>query len=163
MNDDTADLLFDVVERLQRSIQARDCPAIVAILGQRKLVLSDYDYLRDQAAAAAFEARAAAKAREIGAIRWVFAVPQIWQIKAAEISARPVSNQPLLEGEQEAITWTAFDHQDGIDYGRVAYTRHPDGEPVFAEPQVLTIPVHPGETTPGHRMLRAWLDAGNKR
>jgi len=160
MNDDTASLLFDVVERLQRNIHARDCPAIVALQGQRKLVLSDYDYLRDQAAAAAFEERVAAKAREIGVTRWVFAVPQIWRITAGEISARAVSNHPLLEDEQEAITWTAYDQQDGVDYGRVAYTRRPNGEPVFAEPQVLTVGVHPGETTPGYRLLRMLEDNG---
>jgi hypothetical protein len=160
MNDDTASLLFDVVERLQRNIHARDCPAMVALQGQRKLVLSDYDYLRDQATAAEFERRAAAKAREVGATRWVFAVPQIWRITAGEISARAVSNHPLLEDEQEAITWTAYDQQDGVDYGRVAYTRRPNGEPVFAEPQVLTVGVHPGETTPGYRLLRMLEDNG---
>ena len=157
MNDDTASLLFDVVERLEQNIQARDCPAIVAMQGQRKLVLSDYDYLRDQAAAVAFETRAAAKAQEIGARRWVIAVPQIWLITAGEISARAVSNHPLLEDEQEAITWTAYDHQDGVDYGRVAYTRRPNGEPIFAEPQVLTVGVRPGETTPGFSLLRILL------
>jgi hypothetical protein len=160
MNDDTASLLFDVVERLQRNIHARDCPAIVALQGQRKLVLSDYDYLRDQATAAEFERRAAAKAREVGATRWVFAVPQIWRITSGQISARAVSNHPLLEDEQEAITWTAYDQQDGVDYGRVAYTRRPNGEPVFAEPQVLTVGVHPGETTPGYRLLRMLEDNG---
>ncbi|WP_182881747.1 hypothetical protein [Microbispora sp. H10949] len=40
-------------------------------------MLSDYDYLRDEATAAAFETRAAAKAHEIGATRWVLAVPQV--------------------------------------------------------------------------------------
>jgi hypothetical protein len=160
MNDDTASLLFDVVERLQQNIHARDCPAIVALQGQLKLVLSDYDYLRDQATAAAFEERVAAKAREIGVTRWVFAVPQIWRITAGEISARAVSNHPLLEDEQEAITWTAYDQQEGVDYGRVAYTRRPNGEPVFAEPQVLTVGVHPGETTPGYRLLRMLEDNG---
>lgn len=158
MNDDTASLLFDVVERLERNIFARGCPAIVALQGQRKLVLSDYDYLRDEATATAFEQRAAAKAMEIGATRWVFAVPQIWRITAGEISARPVSNHPLLEDEQEAITWTAYDQQDGVDYGRVAYTRRPNGEPVFAEPQVLTVGVRPGETAPGYRLLRILLE-----
>ena len=158
MNDDTVGLLFDVVERLQRNIQARDCPAIIALQGQHKLMLSDYDYLRDQATAVAFETRAAAKAREIGARRWVIAVPQIWLITADEISARAVSNRPLLEHEQEAITWTAYDHQDGVDYGRVAYTRRPNGEPIFAEPQMLTVGVRPGEATPGFRLLRILLE-----
>ncbi|MFC5814159.1 hypothetical protein [Nonomuraea harbinensis] len=77
MNAETADLLLDVVRRLEKSIVARECPAIVAVQGERKLVLSDYDYLRDTAAAAAFETRAAEKAREIGVDRWVLAVPQV--------------------------------------------------------------------------------------
>jgi len=158
MNDDTADLLFDVIERLQRSILARDCPAIVVMQGQRKVVLSDYDYLRDRSTAAAFEALAAAKARDIGATRWVLAVPQVWKISSSEISTRAVSNHPLREDEQEAITWTAYDHQDGVDYGRVAYTRRPSGEPVFAEPQVLTVAVRPGDATPGYGLLRALLE-----
>ncbi len=127
MNDDTAALLFDVVERLERSIRARDCPAIVALEGESKLVLSDFDYLRDEGAASAFERRAAVKAQEIAATRWVFAVPQIWRIIPNEISARPVSNHPLREGEQEAITWMACDLSEGVDYGRVIYTRRPNG------------------------------------
>lgn len=158
MNDETIGLLFDVVQRLQQNIHARDSPAIVAMQGQHTLVLSDYDYLRDQAAAAAFETRAAAKAQEIDATRWVIAVPQIWLITADVISARAVSNHPLLEDEQEAITWTAYDRQDGVDYGRVAYTRRPNGEPIFAEPQVLTVGVRPGETTPGFTLLRIVLE-----
>lgn len=81
MNTETADLLFDVVRRLEKGILARECPAIVAMEGERKLMLSDYDYLRDSAAAASFEARAAEKALGIGAARWVLAVPQVWIFK----------------------------------------------------------------------------------
>ncbi len=161
MNDDTAVLLFDVVERLERNIRTRDCPAIVALQGESKLVLSDFDYLRDQATAAAFERRAAVKAREVAVVRWVFAVPQIWRITPSEVSARAVSNHPLREGEEEAITWMAYDRGDGVDYGRVAYTRRPSGEPVFAEPQVLTIGVRPAESTPGYTLLRALMDDHN--
>ncbi|KAB8185286.1 hypothetical protein [Microbispora catharanthi] len=69
MNDKTAALLDDVVSRLEKSIVARDCPAIVVLNGDRRPALSDYDDLRDDATAAAFETRAAAKAHEIGAMR----------------------------------------------------------------------------------------------
>jgi len=55
MNDDTARLLLEVTERLQRSIRQGDLPAIVALDGQPRAVLSDY--LRDEAAATAFELR----------------------------------------------------------------------------------------------------------
>jgi len=96
-------------------------------------VLSDFDYLRDQTTAVAFERRAAAKAREIAAVRPVVAVPQIWRITASEISAAAVSTYSLSEGEQEAITWMACDLDDGVDYGRVTYTRRPNGERFPAE------------------------------
>jgi hypothetical protein len=36
-------LLLDVVRRLENNIKARDCPAIVALDGTRRLLLSDYD------------------------------------------------------------------------------------------------------------------------
>lgn len=159
MNDETAVLLFDVVERLEKSIIARDCPAIVTLQGERLLVLSDYDYLRDQQAAVSFERRVADKAREIGAIRWVLAVPQVWIFKPpSTIALRAVSNHPLREGEQEAITWMSLDQADGVDYGRVAYARRPNGELVFEEPEVFDVGIRPREVMPGHALLQAFLN-----
>jgi hypothetical protein len=157
MNDETTDLLFDVVERLEKSIIARDCPAIIALDGERSLVLSDYDYLRDKQTAAAFETRAAVKAREIATTRWVLAVPQVWVITPDEVLSRAVSNHALREGEQEAITWMSFDEADGVDYGRVPYTRRPSGEPVFGEPEMFTVGVQPAEHMPGFTLLRAFV------
>lgn len=155
-------LLFDVVERLERSIQARDCPAIIAIEGERRLILSDYDYLRDDEAAAAFEHRVAEQARQVSAFRWVAAVPQVWVMGEHEVSARAVSHHPLRPGEQEAITWMAFDRDDGIDYGRVPYTRRPNGEPVFGDPEVFTIAVIPDERMPGYTLLRLLMTDGHE-
>jgi hypothetical protein len=157
MNPETAQLLSRVTERLQQSIRAGDCPAMVALDGPRQLTLSDYDYLRDAATAARFEERAAAMARESGACRWVLAVPQVWVIAPDVISVRAVSNHPLRPGESEAITWTAFDASDGIDYGRVLFTRRPSGEPVFADAEVVARPARPAAGMPGYTMLRAML------
>ncbi|MCG5215477.1 hypothetical protein [Streptosporangium sp. KLBMP 9127] len=158
MNQETADLLFDVVERLEKSIVARDCPVIVAVDGRRKLVLSDYDYLRDTETAAAFELKAAAKAREVGAARWVLAVPQVWAFTPpSTVSTRAASNHPLREGEQEAITWMSFDQEAGVDYGRVAYARRPSGEPIFEEPEIFQIGIRPTEASPGYTLLQAFL------
>ncbi len=154
-------LLEDVVERLQRAIRARDCPAIVILQGEQTLTLSDFDYLRDLETAAAFEHRAAEHARRIQALRWVFAVPQVWLQTADGISARAVSNHPLREGEQEAITFTAFDVGDGVDYGLVPYTRRPDSTPVFDEPEIFTSEVMPGERAPGWTLLRILMDPGD--
>jgi hypothetical protein len=53
---------------------------VVALDAPRRLILSDYDYLRDDETAAAFEERAAAKARELHCVRWVFGVPQVWVV-----------------------------------------------------------------------------------
>ncbi|MDX3106894.1 hypothetical protein [Nonomuraea angiospora] len=157
MNDETAELLFDVVGRLEKSIIARDCPAIVALQGERQLVLSDYDYLRDQQSATDFENRAATKAQEIAATRWIFAVPQVWLITPDTVFSRAVSNHPLREGEQEAITWMSFDQGDGVDYGRVPYTRRPNGEPVFDEPEMFTVGVRPAEHMPGYTLLQGFF------
>src|SRR5690606_3902613 len=38
VNAETANLLFDVVERLEKSIVARDCPAVVMLDGERRLI-----------------------------------------------------------------------------------------------------------------------------
>jgi hypothetical protein len=158
MNEETVALLDDVVERLERSIVARDCPAIVILDGRPRLAISDYDYLRDRETAVDFEVRAAAKARETGATRWVLAVPQVWKVTGpGEISCRAVSNHPLREGEQEAITWMSFDLDDGVDYGRVAYARRPNGEPVFEEPEMFTIEVRPQALMPGYTLLQTYL------
>ncbi|MGP4102278.1 hypothetical protein [Nonomuraea sp. KM90] len=157
MNDETAALLFDVVGRLEKSIIARECPAIVAIQGERLLVLSDYDYLRDQQTATSFERRAATKAQELAATRWVFAVPQVWTITSDKVFSRAVSNHPLRDGEQEAITWMSFDLSDGVDYGRVPYIRRPTGEPVFDEPEMFRIGVRPAENMPGYALLGAYF------
>ncbi|GAA3624641.1 hypothetical protein GCM10022419_132800 [Nonomuraea rosea] len=157
MNDDTAALLFDVVDRLEGSIVTRECPAIVALGGERLLVLSDYDYLRDPESAASFETRAAAKAQEVQATRWVLAVPQVWMITPDKVYSRAVSNHALREGEQESITWMSFDQSDGVDYGRVPYTRRPNGEPVFDEPEMFAVGVRPAEHMPGYTLLQAFL------
>jgi hypothetical protein len=160
MNNETEELLHDVVERLQRSIIARDCPAIVVLDGTPRLAMSEYDYLRDEPTATAFEHRAAAKARETGATRWVLAVPQIWEVaEPGVISARSVSNHPLREGEQEAITWMAFDEAEGIDYGRVPYVRRPNGNPIFDEPEMFMVDIQPTDHTPGFALLHAFLSA----
>ena len=106
------------MSRLERSIAAHECPAIVALEGERKLVLSDYDYLRDQAAAEAFERRAADRAQRIAPTRWVLAVPQVWVINERDIEVRALANHALRPGEQEAVTWMAYDEAGGIDYGR---------------------------------------------
>ncbi|GII52838.1 hypothetical protein Pth03_12270 [Planotetraspora thailandica] len=159
MNEETAHLLFDVIERLESSILARDCPAIVALEGDRRLILSDYDYLRDRETAVAFEHRAAMKALEINTRRWVLAVPQVWIFEPpSTVATRAVSNHPLREGEQEAITWMSFDRDDGVDYGRVAYTRRPNGEPVFEEPEIFEVGVQPREIMPGFTLLQELLE-----
>jgi hypothetical protein len=157
MSPDMAALLSQVCARLERSIQERDAPAMAALQGEQTLTLSDYDYLRDDATAAAFEHRAAAKAREIEAQRCVFAVPQVWVMTSGKVSVRAVSNLPLREGEQEAITWMTFDATDGVDYGLVPYARRPSGEPVFGDPQMITVQVQAAPGMPGYRMLRALI------
>jgi hypothetical protein len=93
-------------------------------------------------------------ARETGAARWVIAVPQVWVIGPGMISVRAVSNLPLRPGESEAITWMAFDLADGVDYGRVPFTRRPRGEPVFGDIEILTRPASPAPGMPGYAMLR---------
>jgi hypothetical protein len=130
----------------------------VVLDGERKLYLSDYDYLRDQQTAVALEVKAAAKAREIGAFRWVLAVPQVWVFEPpGSIWTRAVTNHPLRENEQEAITWTSFDLNDGLDYGRVAYTRQPSGELVFEEPEMFMVEVWPTDTMPGAHLRQAFF------
>ncbi|WP_431897566.1 hypothetical protein [Nonomuraea sp. bgisy101] len=60
------------------------------------MVLSDYDYLRDRDTAIAFEHRAAAKGKEIGAVRWVLAIPQVWFFEPpSTVSIRAASNHPF--------------------------------------------------------------------
>ncbi|MCP2337499.1 hypothetical protein [Actinomadura rupiterrae] len=154
MNDETEALLLDVVARVSKAVETRDCPAIVVLDGNPRLVLSDYDYLRNQATARAFERRAADKAKQTGATRWALAVPMVWLITPDSIAARPVSNHPLREGEQEVIMWTTCDLAEGVDYGRVPYTRRPDGTPVFDDPEIVTVALRPSEHTLGHTLLR---------
>ncbi|MFM9609376.1 hypothetical protein [Streptomyces niveiscabiei] len=141
---------------MERAVDDRDRPAIVALQGDRKLLLSDYDYLRDQETARAFEDRAAAKAREIHTVRFAFAVPQVWLFTDKTIYSRAVANLPLREGEQELIAWTAFDLEDGVDYGYLPYARRPSGEPVFDDDDqmVITAPTRPKGSYPGLRLLK---------
>ncbi|MEU6573591.1 hypothetical protein [Streptomyces sp. NPDC046805] len=160
MNPDTESLLFDVAGRLERAILERDCPALVALQGDRTLVLSDYDYLRDEPTAAAFERRAAEKARQNHTSRFVFAVPQVWVDTGDSVQARAVSNHPLREGEREVIAWMSYDAHDGVDYGFVPYARRPNGEPVFADPEIFTAAVRPREQAPGWILLRALVQDG---
>lgn len=159
MNDDLVALLFKVIERLERHIQANEYVALAALEGKRTLMVSDHDYLRRSQTD--FEKRAAEYARDIEAIRWVFAVPQVWVINECDVATRPVSHHPLRPGEQEAITWMAFDQAEGVDYGRVPYTRRPNGQPIFGEPEVFTVPLRPGDSMPGYTLLRNLMDNQN--
>lgn len=158
MNEEIATLLDDVSQRVQHAIQARDCPAIVAVRGDQTVVLSDYDYLRDTETAEAFQQRAALKALEVGATQWVFAVPQVVVLAESGLATRPVSNLPLREGEEEAIVWMSFDAEDGVDYGLVPYTRRPNGEPIFDDAEVFDTAARPGEAAPGWTMLHTFLE-----
>jgi hypothetical protein len=155
VNHDTETLMFGATDRVQQAIRNLDSPAVVTLQGDRVLVLSDYDYLRDREAAVAFEARAAAKAQKIRTIRFVFAVPQVWLPTEHGVAGRAVSNHPLREGEGEVIAWLGFDAADGVDYGHVPYTRRPNGEPVFDDPEIFTGPVQPYDLYPGRLLLRA--------
>ncbi|MFD0857044.1 hypothetical protein ACFQ07_32760 [Actinomadura adrarensis] len=80
-------------------------------------------------------------------------------INERDVEVRSPSPHPLREGEQEVITWMAFDEADGVDYGCVLYTRRPSGEPVFDEPQVFTVPLMPGDPMPGNTLLRELVGA----
>ncbi|MEV5576590.1 hypothetical protein AB0L06_41735 [Spirillospora sp. NPDC052269] len=153
MNEHTEALLLDVVERVKTAIRAQDCPAIVVLDGRPRVILSDYDYLRDDTTARAFELRAAEKAKETGATRWALAVPMVWLITEHSIATRPVSNLPLREGEQEVIMWTTGDLNEGVDYGRVPYTRRPDSTPAFDGPEIVTIALRPTRSTVGSVLL----------
>jgi hypothetical protein len=128
--------------------------------GIQPVTLSDYDYLRDDKAAADFERRAAEKALTTGATRWVIAVPQVWVIAPGMVSVRAVSNLPLRSGESEAITWMSFDLGDGVDYGRVSFTRRPNGEPVFGDIEIIAQAARPAAGMPGYTMLRHIINDG---
>jgi hypothetical protein len=158
MNSEIEQLLSEVIQRVQRSIDAGDCPAIAGIGGQRITFLSDYDYLRDDQTAAKFEERAAAVVRDAQARQWVIAVPQVWLIAGGTVSVRAIANLPLRQGESEAITWTACDLDEGIDYGRVGFTRRPSGEPVFADPEIITRQARPAPGLPGYTILQLMFD-----
>jgi hypothetical protein len=157
VNHDTEILMFGVTDRVQQAIRNLDCPAVVALTGDRALMLSDYDYLRTRETAVAFETRAAEKAQEIHTLRFVFAVPQVWLPTAHGLAGRAVSNHPLREGEREVIAWLAFDIHDGVDYGHVPYVRRPNHDPVFDDPEIFTAPVQPYDDFPGWLLLRALL------
>ncbi|MFF1679466.1 hypothetical protein ACFVYG_25965 [Streptomyces sp. NPDC058256] len=155
MNHDTEILLRSVAARLERAICERDCPAMVTLQGDRNLVLSDYDYLRDDSTATAFELRAAEKAQQIHATRFAFVVPQVWLFEQDVVYGRAVANLPLREGEQELIAWMSYDAEDGVDYGYLPYVRRPSGEPVFEDHTVFTVPVQPYDDFPGRHLLHA--------
>ncbi|MEX5709140.1 hypothetical protein AB1484_12725 [Parafrankia sp. FMc6] len=160
MNTDTWTLVEDITGRVQQAVSAGDYPAILGLHGRRNLVLTDRPYLISWATALAFEIRAAARAQSNATHRWVLAVPQVWYQDGDLIEARPLFTAPVQPDEQEAITWMSCDDTDGIDYGRVPFTRRPGGEPVFDDPEFFTSPIRPLQRTPGaalHRLLTAGI------
>ncbi len=155
MIDDTWTLVTDVVGRVQRAISLHQAPAIVILDGDRRQILSDYDY-HDDATRIAFETRAAEHATPLHLRRFAFAVPRIiTQTETGSVRYRPVSNHPLHPGEQEAIVWTAYDLHDGMDLGLARYSRRPAGQPVFDTPKIFDVPMAAGEHSPGMHLLRA--------
>ncbi|WP_239311014.1 hypothetical protein [Frankia sp. Cj3] len=152
MNDATWSLVTDVVDRVQQSIRMTDYPAIVILDGDRRQILSDYDH--GENARTDFETRAAEFARTLHARRFTFAVPQIIEMLPGTLQAHAYSVRPLRDGEQECVVWTAYDADDGVDYGWAPYTRRPDGQPIFDEPRTFDLPAHPTDGFPGVRLLR---------
>ncbi|WP_327089183.1 hypothetical protein OIE66_00740 [Nonomuraea sp. NBC_01738] len=147
-----------MVRRLESSITVRDSPAIVALTGSRTVVLAERDYLHDSGTATAFETRAAATALRIGAVRWVFAVPQVWHYVPFNSSARPLDDLPLGLHDQEGVTWLTFDALDGVEYGRVAYVRRPRGQPVFQDVEPFDDEVIALKYMAGYTLLSAFLN-----
>jgi hypothetical protein len=158
MNDTTWSLVTDVVDRVQQSIRMTDYPAIVILDGDRRQILSDYDYVHGEPARTDFETRAADRARALHARRFTFAVPQIIEMLSDGLQAYAFSVRPLREGEQEGVVWTAYDTDDGVDYGWAPYTRRPSGQPVFDKPSTFHLPARPGDGFPGLRLLRLLTD-----
>lgn len=158
MNDATWMLVTDVVERVQHSIRMTDYPATVILDGDRRQILSDYDYVGGESARVAFETRAAEHARQLSIHRFAIAVPQVVERAPGGLQSRGLSDQPLRPGEQESVVWTAYDAADGVDYGWAPYARRPDGQPVFDSPTIFDLPVNPTEKTPGVRLLHLLLD-----
>ncbi|WP_322768957.1 hypothetical protein [Frankia sp. Cr1] len=154
MNDATWTLVTDVVGRVQQSIRMADCPAVVILDGDRRQVLSNYDYIHGEDARTDFETRAAEHARQLHVRRFAFAVPQIIEMLPGGLQAHAFSGRPLRACEQESVVWTAYDADDGVDYGWAPYTRRPGGQPVFDEPTTFDLPVQATERTPGIRLLR---------
>jgi hypothetical protein len=154
MNPDTQKLVEDVTGRIQRAIRAEDYPAIVGLHGDRTLFLSDYDYVCHRLCAVAFEHRAFTHAQKVTAVRWVFAVPQVWRYDGDLIEARPPFTGQVEPDEQETIIWMSYDSNDGVDYGRVLYARRPNGEPVFENPEYLRSAAQPMIDMPGYVLLR---------
>jgi len=159
MNDDTWALVTDVVGRVQHAINLKQAPAIVILDGDRRQILSDYDYQHDQDTAHAFEHTAADRARALNLRRFAFAVPRvILETAPGSYDGRAVSNHPLRAGEQETIVWTAYDTAGGADFGLAGYTRRPNGRPVFDEPEIFDVPIRADDRMPGVRLLRQLTD-----
>ncbi|WP_018638682.1 hypothetical protein [Parafrankia elaeagni] len=154
MNDATWTLVTDVVDRVQQSIRMTDYPAIVILDGDRRQILSDYDYIHGENARTDFETRAADHAHALHARRFTFAVPQIIEMSPGNLQAHAFSVRPLRDGEQECVVWTAYDADDGVDYGWAPYTRRPSGQPIFDEPSTFHLPARPTSGFPGLRLLR---------
>ncbi|WP_232234903.1 MULTISPECIES: hypothetical protein [Frankia] len=158
MNDATWSLVTDVVDRVQQSIRMTDYPAIVILDGDRRQILSDYDYVQSETARTGFETRAAELARTLHARRFTFAVPQIIETVPGSLEAHAFSVRPLRDGEQESVVWTAYDADDGVDYGWAPYTRQPGGQPVFDEPTTFHLRALSTDGFPGVRLLRLLTD-----
>jgi hypothetical protein len=154
MNSETAVLVEDITARVQRAVRAGDYPAVVGLHGDRKLILSDYDYLISWATSLEFEIRTAAKTQANATHRWVFAVAQVWYDDGDTIQARPLHTAPLQPGEVETISWMSYDADDGIAYGRVQFARRPGGEPVFDDAEYFAEPMQPLNRLPGSAMHR---------
>ncbi|ABW12491.1 hypothetical protein Franean1_3079 [Parafrankia sp. EAN1pec] len=154
MNDATWTLVTDVVGRVQQSIRMTDYPAIVILDGDRRQILSDYDYVHGETTRTDFETRAADHARTLHARRFTFAVPQIIEMLPGGLQAHEFSVRPLRDGEQESVVWTAYDADDGVDYGWAPYTRRPAGQPIFDEPSTFHLPALPTDGFPGVHLLR---------
>lgn len=123
---------------------------------QRSLVLSDYDYLRDDAAAARFEEHAAAEADQAQHTSGCSPSRRCGSSLLARSSSGPCPASRCAQVSRghhlDSIP------ADGIDYDRVLFTCRTSGDPAFARRRDHRRSSLLNHGMPNHTMLRRMLD-----
>lgn len=155
INEATAELLFEALEKAEQLVHDGSVASVAIFGGPKKIVIS-FDYW-EPTRTVLIEQRIAQLVHEAGCEYGALVVPLVYVEGDGWDAFAPPGTLDQIPDGQEMLFAFSFDLKDGWDITREAYTRRPNGEPIFDIAQTYVGEARVLESTPGYHLLQALL------